>query len=580
MASLLLWLSWSGPIDEALWRRLAARAATRCRHALVERAGPGWRLLARAAQANAPSPLLEHAQSEGHSEFLLLDRAEGVDDPRPRAANDDWSEARLLDGTPSATIHLDPRTQTATLRRDPLGQRGLVYTQIPGGFLAASGEDVLLAHPAVSDAHDPDFLAALLASVSPAHDATAFCAIRRLEPGETLRVDASGLRSRRRTVEPDSSWRGRSERELAERYAELLTAATTAALRGADRAGLSQSAGLDSSVLAVLCAPLAAGLGAPLLCVTQGLADDPAVDERAAAADFARTLGAEPIGLVVDALLPFGTEPLRPICPDTPWQSPFREWKEASYLTFAAHGVDRVLGGNFGDHLFAGAIDAGWDALRLGRWPAIWRLVGAARAEGGIAGVRRRPELRRIGSHLLGRTRRPPARLALLARPWRVAAEERWRAELSDYAAFPRPAQAALLLDAWAAFDSSGEDWYAQRHGIDARSPYRDLALTRFCLSIPADLSQRDGHGKWLARTAFAGRLPDSLRLRPKGSDLTGFQEAAMARQRDALAVYRQRAHDEAAELIDPMAVAGLDPDTAALLEWQLVALGSWLERH
>ncbi len=580
MASLLLWLSWSDPIDEVLWQRLAARAAARCSHAIVERSGPGWRLLARVAQPDAPTPLLALPCPDGGSDLLLLDRAEGADDRMPRTADDDWSDARLFDGTPSASIRLEPGAPAATLCRDLLGQRSLVYAAIPGGFLAASGEDVLLAHPAVSDARDPDFLAALLASVAPAQDATAFRAIRRLQPGETLRVDASSCRRRRLSLAPDASWRGRSDAELATRYAELLAAATANALRGAHRIGLSQSAGLDSSVLAVLAAPHALSLGAPLLCVTQGLAGDPAVDERAAAAELARSLGAEAIGLVVDELVPFGTEPPRPICPDTPWQSPFREWKEASYVAFKARGVDRVLGGNFGDHLFAGAIDAGWDALRLGRWPALRGLLGAARADVGIAGLRRRPELRRIGSRLLGRDRRPPTRLALLAAPWRSAAEDRWRAELDVYAAFPRPQQAALLLDAWAAFDSSGEDWYAQRHGIDARSPYRDLALTRFCLSIPADLSQRDGQSKWLARAAFADRLPDGLRLRPKGSDLTGFQERAMARQRDRLADDRRRAQEETAGLLDPVAVAGLDADAAALLEWQEVALGRWLRQR
>lgn len=577
MASLLLWLSGSAPIDEALWQALAARASARCRHEQIERSGPGWRLLVRASRAAEPAPLLAIRGSDGRPGLLLLDRADGPDDRRPRDPDEDWSDERLFDGTPCAAIRVDPEARSATLTRDLLGQRSLVVAAIPDGVLVASGEDVLLAHPAVDPTLDETFIAAFLVGLPEAPEQTAFRGIRRLAPGETLRVDARGMRGTRRRVEPDPSWQGKSDRALVQGFSERLEQAVQQALRGADRVGLLLSAGLDSSALAVIAAAAERRGGRRLCTVTQGLAGYPEIDERALAADLARTIGSDHHDFVADTLDPFALPELRPICPDTPQQTPFREWKEVSYRYVEDAGVDVLLSGNFGDHLFAGAIDSAWDALRLGRWRTLAAAVaGGMRREGGAA-LWRTPEFRRIGSHLLGRTGRPSFRLGLVRPELGRALGERLHEERRQYRDFLRPAQAELLLGTGAAFDSHGEDWYANAHGIEFRQPYRHLALVRFCLSIPADLSLRDGERKWLLRQALAGRLPDALRQRPKGSDLTVYQEAAAMRRQSLHAQLRAPAADWVERLLDADACARLDPDERALLDWMALALGTWI---
>jgi asparagine synthetase B (glutamine-hydrolysing) len=205
-------------------------------------------------------------------------------------------------------------------------------------------------------------------------------------------------------------------------------------------------------------------------------------------------------------------------------------------------------------------------------------VAGVARRDG-IAALWRTAEFRRIGSHLLGRTRRPSFRLGLLRPDLGHAIGERLLEEQQHYRRFLRPAQAELLLGAGAAFDSHGEDWYANAHGIEFRMPFRDLALVRFCLSIPADLSLRDGERKWLLRQALRGRLPEHLRQRPKGSDLTPFQDAASARQQARHARLRAPASAWVDGLLDTSACARLDPDERAILDWMSLALGAWLGR-
>jgi asparagine synthase (glutamine-hydrolysing) len=244
---------------------------------------------------------------------------------------------------------------------------------------------------------------------------------------------------------------------------------------------------------------------------------------------------------------------------------------------FGARDVDVVLTGNFGDFLFAGGIDWACDALRYGRWRLLATEVAHAARQDGVLAQRRNPSLRRIASRALGRTSRAPDRLRLLRPPYRDAVAERLRAERAAYRRFSRPQQAELILGSHAAFDAAGEDWFAQRHGIEFRSPFRDLALNRWCLSVPADLGVRRGVEKWLLREAMRGVLPEELRTRPKGSDLTPWQVDAAERQRSTWAPLRQAGAAVASTYLDPDAAAPRDADEAAVLDWVRIAYGSWL---
>jgi hypothetical protein len=61
------------------------------------------------------------------------------------------------------------------------------------------------------------------------------------------------------------------------------------------------------------------------------------------------------------------------------------------------------------------------------------------------------------------------------------------------------------LLGAAAAFDASGEQWYAARHGLKQRQPFRNMQLTQWCLSLPVDFFTRQGQCKWLHIEAMRG---------------------------------------------------------------------------
>jgi asparagine synthase (glutamine-hydrolysing) len=72
-------------------------------------------------------------------------------------------------------------------------------------------------------------------------------------------------------------------------------------------------------------------------------------------------------------------------------------------------------------------------------------------------------------------------------------------------------------------------DRTAMGQGIEARVPYLDPTLVELALRLPMNLKVRDGLEKWILRQAFAGVLPDYIRLRPKNpmSHSSGLHERA-----------------------------------------------------
>jgi asparagine synthase (glutamine-hydrolysing) len=53
-------------------------------------------------------------------------------------------------------------------------------------------------------------------------------------------------------------------------------------------------------------------------------------------------------------------------------------------------------------------------------------------------------------------------------------------------------------------------------HGVELRVPFLDLSLVELAMRLPRAFKLRDGQEKWILRHAFAGLLPDYIRLRPK----------------------------------------------------------------
>jgi len=573
MAVLLAWIDHAGrALDPHIWQRLTARAAARSCAPAVEHHGPGWALWA--APSHPREATLGVAACTGDGAFWLLDRAPGVG-PAPLAAGPATIDAWLAAGQPCAAIGFDPGARSLCAYRDCMGQRFVCSARLPGAVLIASSESLLLAHPLVdAQALDPLWLAAFVAGVSPPPSATVYAAISGLASGEWRRWDEHGRpHSARQRVTPDRTGLGLTDAALIEQVRGLTAQAVARAVRGYHRPGVSLSGGLDSSVVAVELA--AARPGESLGAVTYGFDTWPAIDERALAAATAARLGLSHICVRADDLVPFAPQGSRPVCPDTPLMTHWREVKEACHAALAQSGADAVVSGNFGDHLWAHP--ARWvnDALAHARWDVLGAGLRRQWQDGGVRALWREPGLRALARPWRLRRPQPSARLAVLAPRWRDALLDLWRTEITALRDWPRPSQALLAFNAYAAFDAYGEDWYAQRHGLAHIQPFRDQALTAFMLALPAQHSNRGPASKWLWRHAYAGALPPAVLARPKASDLSPIAEAALAAPQPRLAEFALAAQAQLAPLVGHHALSHVDHE-----QWANICLSFWLAQR
>jgi asparagine synthetase B (glutamine-hydrolysing) len=519
--------------DEALepvWRALRARARARGCEEGSERRGNGWRLWAARSLPSEPEPLIDLG-GDGRTPraTLLLDRAIGDHDPANRGLGE-WSSRTLFDGTACASIRIDAADRRIQVTRDVMGQRSLVWANAGRGLVIASGEDILRAHPDLSSDLDMGWFAALLAGVPPALDASAFERIRVLPAGVAASLVGTSFDIRHQPMVLDEGVAQFTDMQALACFREHVDQAVARALRGVSRPAVSLSAGIDSPLVAESVARQWNGQRRPVA-ITFGFDRWPEIDERGMAKAVAERLGFEFCSFAADDLVPMRPGLDRPVCPDTPYATPYREIKQAAHRIAAEEGCDAVLSGNFGDHLYAHP--ARWlvDAVRFGRLD----VVRSALLAQGLAGAVRDPGLRILARPWRLRSPPSPAGLSRLAPSWRDRLESEWRDGRMTNRGWPRPSQALHCFGAGSASSANGEDWYAARHRLAFRQPLRDPDLTRLMLSLPAFHSTRGAVTKWLARAALRGRLPEGVVERPKGSDLTPFAEAADRSERHRL---------------------------------------------
>lgn len=569
MAVLLAWISWcEDSLAPDVWKNMVSRAQARCCFPGRTLDAPGVRLFAASTRAGEAEPLSTSEQG-----WLAVDCASALEPPH-------LPNSRIAPDFPCAFILIQPSRRSVQIARDIMGQRKLAYARVANGIVVASGEHVLLAHPDVSPRLDPLFLAAFLASQPSGCSETAYANIRQLAPGECIRWQSESPESTIRRLQPEPGLNSiRAPEAITECRRRVLTAVARA-VHGARRVGISLSAGMDSSSVAAAMMAQASQTDAPPLAVTYRFESWPDIDEAALVADLTRHLELDWRSFAADDLHPLCGKGSRPVCPDTPVASPFREIKEAAYEEFAKGGVDICITGNFGDHLLADPGDWLANAIHQRRWAAAMRrFAWNLRVRGLREGLWRDSGLRRFARRALKRGICWPG-LEFLSRDARQALQVRLDSELNSYSGFPRPLQAFQNLGARAAFDASGEDWFAQRHGMEVRSPFRDPELVRWMLSIPADFSFREGRWKWLIRMAFNELLPTSVAARPKSSDLTPFVDQSTAEDQTNWDALAEEGAEVMGELLDRESAALADADSRWNLRWNLVCVALWRRGH
>jgi asparagine synthase (glutamine-hydrolysing) len=434
------------------------------------------------------------------------------------------------------------RDRSLTMARDATGQRPLHF-HLGKGFAAfASMPEGLHALPEIERAIDRHQLAMFVADIPRVGPGTYFEGVRRVEPGQLVKITPGGSTATSYWQMPARELRFEKDEDYIHAFREQLERATVARLRGSgDAVAAHLSGGLDSNAVAATAAKAAPGTrvvaitSAPRPGFSGPMPVGRIGDESGLAGETAaiypnmehlvlRSAG-RPLLESIESQAASFAEPVGHPCNNS--------WWSATNEAASARDLSVVLTGEAGNlTISAGGISLLADYIGAGRW-ADWRRE--AKAGVASAGWRWRgvmaasfapwlpsPLFALLRSTASARSENPDG-LSLLA--------PEWQAELGAVA---RKSARGMQIESgrklrWELLRSTDPGSFRKgalgRWGIEERDPTADRRLADFCFSLPPDCFLKDGVSRRLARAALADRVPRSVIEGPRGYQFADWYE-------------------------------------------------------
>jgi asparagine synthase (glutamine-hydrolysing) len=492
----------------------------------------------------------------------------------------------------------DRQTRRLFAARDRLGEKPLFWAKSPAGqLLIASEIRAILAAGLVVPELDSTSVDAFLTLLYVPPDRTIYSNIETLRPGHAMLWER-GRRCEWAYWQPRLSTHSVDAVEAVRHVRQLLERAVQRQMVADVPVGAFLSGGLDSSTIVAL---MSRHTTSPIKTLSVGFAD--LINELPFAKAVAEAYRTEHIELQMEIPVAEYLERMAEV-----YDEPFGDSSNIpTYLIseFARRQVKVVLAGDGGDELFGGYswyeplllqahlptsaaafFQARWQAKlagvlqRLGAPVGGWRAQAAA-AYKGIRAKRRFPDLWQ--RHLAAlRVDAPPSRRQLWQRTQTLSAED---ALAQRY----EPPPDVQGIDRAVDFDLrcylAGDifvkvDRAAMAHGLETRSPFMDVDLVEFVLSLPSHVRFDGGQLKCLLRRSCEDLWPASVRTRSK----QGFGAPLQAwLQQPNVASLARRVFRPGTPL------TGLLPGAAQAFRkarrnpqsiWNLLCLGLWLEKH
>ncbi|HEY0376083.1 MAG TPA: asparagine synthase (glutamine-hydrolyzing) [Pyrinomonadaceae bacterium] len=427
----------------------------------------------------------------------------------------------------------DERTRELLLARDRVGKKPLLYAHVNGQLIFGSEFQALLLHPAVSRDVERDALHYYLSFMCVPAPLTAYRAIRKLEPGHTLRWKAGEVRVER-YWEPDFNKKVKwSEEEAGERAVEVLREAVRVRLMSEVPLGAFLSGGVDSSAVVAL---MSEEMSEPVKTFSIGF-DEQDFSELHHARRVAEHVGADHHEFIVrpDALevLPTLVEHYgEPYADSSAIPTYYVARETRKHVTVA-------LNGDGGDECFAGY--ERYAAMRI------------AEKYHRLPGLLRRGLVEQAVELLPGseRTRSPSARIKRFMRAASLPKVERYLRWVSvfnedakeslyteDFRRETKDARAASILAPWFARANGAGivdatlltdtmtylpndllvkvDIASMAVSLEARSPFLDHHVIEFAASLPEKYKLRGLTTKYLLKRVLKRLLPAENLERPK----------------------------------------------------------------
>ncbi len=426
-----------------------------------------------------------------------------------------WGSAcvrRLLG--PFALAVYDHSRREVVLACDPMGGRNMFYWLSDHTLVMASEPGGVLAHPDLTVEPDHGSLAMFFAYTEQTDAATFFRGIKTVLPAQILRVGLDYVDAESYwPFDPTARLHYRKDVDYADHFLELLTKSVECRLPAAGQPAVALSGGLDSAPIAAVAARSLATQGRRLTAASWVFERFAECDEREYLQHMYRAHNVESLQVNCDAAWPLSDFDTWPIHPCAPFQNPYRRFHENLYRELEHRDVRVLLSGLMGDHLYAGTERWLGDLL-------VERRISSAIGDGmwyvsehGWRAFLRQGLLRGMLPHGIYRILRPrpvPEWLTPFA-----------RRQLNNSAAWPqestrarRPHQYFRALELVTGLGYI-ERFFAGRHGIELRYPFRDRRLVDFMLQIPTRQLYSRGVNRPIVRRAMRDLVPAAILARP-----------------------------------------------------------------
>jgi asparagine synthase (glutamine-hydrolysing) len=403
----------------------------------------------------------------------------------------------------------DNRTRTLLLARDRAGEKPLFYARVSGEVVFASELQCLLRHPDVSRELDPAAMSDYLALGYISEPRTPFLAIRRVPAGTYMLFTERGEETVRYWDPASFTEEKISAADAVAETQRLIEQAVTRQVMSDVPVGVFISGGLDSSILATLASKV---IGVDKVHTFSAQFAEESYDESGDAAVLARQMRTRHVPVrtdeqtLLDALRNVTMRVAEPLA-DAAILPTFllaRAAREHVKVILSGEGADELFGGypTYVGHKLAPMYDALPSFVRGG----VRKLAFALPSSGKKVTL----------EFLLKRF------VSDAERPW-VERHLRWFGVGlgTTHIDVPpmHPLEGAMLLDYRSYLRDNllvKVDRATMLSSVEARAPYLDRDVTRFALSLPADLRVRRLTTKWVLKKAAEKWVPRDVIYRRK----------------------------------------------------------------